>query len=159
MKSEHKFVETLLATLSACAGRIAGFKKSRSKRRLHDGFTLLELMIVISVMMILMAIAVPLYQRHVTQAREAVLKQDLFQLDSLIEQYKLDKKQSPQSLDDLVTAGYLPKLPVDPMTNKADWTTDPEDPTDAADQQQPGIARAHSASPGTALNGEAYSSW
>jgi general secretion pathway protein G len=116
-------------------------------------------MIVISIMMILMAVAVPLYQQHVIQAREAVLKQNLFQLDSLIEQYRLDKGQSPESLDDLVTAGYLPKLPVDPMTGKADWTTDPEDPTNAVDPQKTGIARAHSASAGTALNGEAYSTW
>ena len=116
-------------------------------------------MIVISIMMILMAVAVPLYSHHVTQAREAVLKQNLYQLDSLIEQYRMDKGQSPQTLDDLVTAGYLPKLPVDPMTEKADWTTEPEDPTNAVDPNQPGIARAHSASQGTALNGEAYSTW
>jgi len=116
-------------------------------------------MIVISMIMILMAVAVPLYQQHVIQAREAVLHHDLFQLNSLIQQYTLDKRQSPQSLDDLVTAGYLPKLPTDPMTGKADWTSDPEDSTNAADPQQPGIVRAHSASTGTALSGEAYSSW
>jgi general secretion pathway protein G len=130
-----------------------------SLRNRSRGFTLLELMIVISIMMILMAVAVPLYQQHVIQAREAVLRQNLFQLDSLIEQYRLDKGQSPQSLDDLVTAGYLPKLPVDPMTLKADWATDPEDPNNAVDPQQTGIARAHSSSAGTALNGEAYSTW
>lgn len=116
-------------------------------------------MIVISMMMILLAIAVPLYQQHVIQAREAVLRDTVFQLDSLIQQYTLDKKQSPQTLDDLVTAGYLAKLPSDPMTGKADWTTDPEDATNAADPQQPGISRAHSASSGTALDGTAYSSW
>lgn len=116
-------------------------------------------MVVISIMMILVAIAVPLYKQHVIQAREAVLQQDVYQLDSLIGQYTLDKGQAPQSLDDLVSAGYLPKLPVDPMTGKADWTTDQEDPMNAADQQNPGIAKAHSASTGTALNGEAYSSW
>src|SRR5246127_1580045 len=132
---------------------------SASLRSRSRGFTLLELMIVISIMMILMAVAVPLYQQHVIQAREAVLKQNLFQLDSLIEQYRLDKGQSPQSLDDLVTAGYLPKLPVDPMTGKADWTTDPEDPNNAVDPQQTGIARGYSSSAGTALNGETYSTW
>jgi general secretion pathway protein G len=123
------------------------------------GWTMLELMIVISIMMILMAVAVPLYRQHVVQAREAVLKQNLFQLDSLINQYKLDKEESPQSLDDLVTAGYLSKLPVDPMTGKADWTTDQDAPEDSPDPQQPGIKAAHSASTDTALNGEAYSSW
>jgi len=131
----------------------------RIRRARSRGFTLLELMIVISIMIILMAIAVPLYQQHVIQAREAVLKQNLFQLNSLIEQYRLDKGQSPQSLDDIVQAGYLPKLPTDPMTGKADWATDPEDPQNAVDPNEPGIARAHSASTGTALDGEPYSTW
>jgi general secretion pathway protein G len=158
-RSANQFVQTLLATSPAASGTRAGGGKRRSKLRLYNGFTLLELMIVISIMMILMAVAVPLYQQHVIQAREAVLRQNLFQLDSLIEQYRLDKGQSPQSLDDLVTAGYLPKLPVDPMTLKADWTTDPEDPNNAVDPQQTGIARVHSSSAGTALNGEAYSTW
>jgi len=157
-RSANQFVETLLATSPASSCTLASGGKRRSKL-LCNGFTLLELMIVISIMMILMAVAVPLYQQHVIQAREAVLRQNLFQLDSLIEQYRLDKGQSPQSLDDLVTAGYLPKLPADPMTGKADWTTDPEDPNNAVDPQQTGIARVHSSSAGTALNGEAYSTW
>jgi len=123
------------------------------------GFTLLELMIVISVMMILLAIAAPMYQQHVIQAREAVLKQNLDTINKVIEQYRLDKKQSPQSLDDLVTAGYLHQLPVDPMTGKADWETEPEDGNTALDPQQPGISRAHSSSSGTALNGQAYNTW
>jgi len=128
-----------------------------TKRR--SGFTLLELMIVISVMMILLAIAAPMYQHHIIQAREAVLKQNLDTLNKVIEQYRLDKKESPQSLDDIVTAGYLHQLPVDPMTGKADWATDPEDSTNALDPQQPGISRARSSSNGTALNGEAYNTW
>ncbi len=132
---------------------------TREACRVWRGFTLLELMIVISIMMILMAVAVPLYQQHVIQAREAVLKQNLDTINRVIEAYRLDKGQSPQTLDDVVTAGYLPKLPVDPMTGKADWTTDQEDLQNAVDPQQPGIARAHSASTGTALNGEAYSTW
>ena len=154
MKKATQFVATLRATSPAddCGGARA------QNRRFSFGFTLLELMIVISIMMILMAVAVPLYQHHVIQAREAVLKQNLYQLDSLIEQYRMDKGQSPQSLDDLVPT-YLPKLPVDPMTEKADWTTDPEDPANAVDPNQPGIARAHSTSTQTALNGEPYSSW
>lgn len=127
--------------------------------RVQRGFTLLELMIVISIMMILLAFAVPAYTHHVTQAREAVLQHDLYQLRSLVEQYKLDKLQAPQTLDDLVTANYLPKVPVDPMTGKPDWVTEPEETTDAADPQQPGIAKVHSASTGTGLNGEAYANW
>jgi len=128
-------------------------------RRSYRGFTLLELMIVISVMMILMAVAVPLYQQHVVQAREAVLRQNLDTLDKILEQYRLDKRESPQSFEDLISAGYLHQLPNDPMTGKPDWVAEQEDSTNAMDPQQPGISRAHSASTGTALNGEAYNTW
>lgn len=131
----------------------------RSKPARVAGFTLMELMIVISIMMILIAIAVPFYQHHVIEARESVLKQNLSTLDNVIEQYKLDKGTSPQSLDDLVTAGYLHSLPVDPMTGKSDWVAEQEDLSNAVDPQQPGILRVHSASTATALDGEAYSSW
>src|SRR5215471_17183121 len=115
------------------------------------GFTILELMVVITIMMIIMAIAVPAYQHHIIESRESVLKQNLYTLDNIIEQYRLDKGQSPQNLDDLVTAGYLHQLPLDPMTGKADWTTEQEDLETAVDPQQPGISRVHSASSGTAL--------
>jgi general secretion pathway protein G len=131
----------------------------RSRVQSFLGFTLIELMIVLSIIMILMAVALPLYQQHVVQAREAVLKQNLDTLDKVIEQYRLDKGESPQSFDDIVSAGYLHQLPIDPMTGKADWVAEQEDSTTAIDPQQPGILRAHSASNGTALSGEAYSSW
>lgn len=150
-----KFLQASLATAAARACRPG----RRPKRRFEGGWTILELMIVITLMMILMAIAVPMYRQHVMQAREAVLKQNLSQLNSLIEQYKLDKGQAPQSLDDLVNAHYLSKLPVDPMTGKADWTTDQEDPEDAVDPNQPGITRVHSAFDGTSMDGEPYSNW
>ena len=159
MTFNPKFVETLLATSLADGNTTALVDKRRSKLRLFVGFTLLELMIVISVMMILMAVALPLYQHHVIQAREAVLKQNLETLRKVLEQYRLDKGQSPQSLDDLVTAGYLPKLPVDPMTGKADWVTEPEDTTEAVDPQQTGIGKVHSAATGTSLNEGEYSTW
>ena len=113
-------------------------RPNAGKKPFVRGFTMLELMIVITMMMILMAVAVPLYKNHVIQAREAVLRQNLSTINRVIEAYRLDKRQSPQSLDDLVTAQYLPKLPADPMTGKADWTTDPEDPMNAVDPQQPG---------------------
>ena len=154
-RQAKKFLEASLATAVARACRHG----RPPKRRLDGGWTILELMIVITLMMILMAIALPMYREHVLQAREAVLKQNLTQMNSLIEQYKLDKGQAPQSLDDLVNAHYLSKLPADPMTGKADWTTDQEDPEDAADPSQPGITRVHSAASGTAMDGEAYSNW
>lgn len=153
-RAQKQFVETLLTTSSADAG-----SHPQGKRRRFLGFTLLELMIVISVMMILMAVALPLYQHHVTQAREAVLRQNLDTLRRVLEQYRLDKGQSPQSLDDFVTAGYLPKLPVDPMTNKADWVTESEESDQAVDPQQTGIGKIHSASTATSLNEGEYSTW
>ncbi len=123
------------------------------------GFTLLELMIVITVMMILIAVAVPAYNQHIIRAKETVLKSNLQTLDKVIQQYTLDKAQAPQSLDDLKTAGYLHELPVDPMTGQADWDTELEDPSNAADPQQPGIIKVHSHSAGTATDGTAYSTW
>ena len=123
------------------------------------GFTLLELMIVLSIMMVLMAIAVPLYNRHVIQTREAVLRSNINLLDKLIQEYTLDKRQAPQSLEDLKTAGYLHDIPKDPMTGATDYDTEQEDPQNAADPNQPGITRVHSHSTGTSLEGEPYSSW
>src|SRR5271163_5372666 len=95
--------------------------------RHQRGFTLLELMIVISMILILMSIAVPMYTQSVVRARESVLRQDLFTLRSVISQYTLDKAKAPQGLDDLVSAGYLKQLPTDPMTLRNDsWAPDQE---------------------------------
>lgn len=131
----------------------------RRWRAADRGFTLLELMIVIVMIMILASVAIPAYQRSVQQSREATLRHNLKTLNILIQQYTLDKHQAPQTLDDLKTANYLHEIPVDPITRQADWETEPEDPTTAADPQQPGILRVHSAAPGTASTGEAYSAW
>jgi general secretion pathway protein G len=123
------------------------------------GFTLLELMIVITMIMILMAVAIPLYQQHVILAKESVLHANLDMLNKTIQAYTLDKAQAPQSLDDLKTANYLRDIPKDPMTGQADWDVEQEDPQAAADPQQPGIVRVHSKAPGTSSTGEAYSNW
>jgi len=134
-------------------------RRQVQKPKRMRGFTLLELMIVLSIMMILLAVAVPMYNQSIVQARESVLRSNLSTLRNVISQYTLDKQKAPQSLDDLVTGGYLRQIPVDPMTREANWEVVQEDVLMAVDQQDPGINDVHSASNGTASDGTAYSSW
>lgn len=129
------------------------------KRNKSRGFTLMELMIVISLILILVSISIPAYQQSILRAKESVLKQDLFELRSLISQYTLDKQKAPQSLEDLVSAGYLKIIPKDPMTGAADWATSQEDTVLSPDQTDPGIDDVHSASNQIGSDGTAYSSW
>ena len=131
----------------------------RGQRRPQSGWTLLELMIVISMIMILMAVAVPIYNQSIVQARESVLRSNLSTLRKVIDQYTLDKQKAPQSLDDLVTAGYLRQVPLDPMTKQPNWEVKEEDVTMAVDQQDPGIDDVHSSSNGIASDGTTYSTW
>ena len=132
---------------------------SKYKIRRNSGFTLLEMMIVIIIMGILLSIALPIYNQSIVRSREAVLRNDLFTLRSLISQYTLDKQKAPQSLDDLVSAGYIKILPKDPMTNEANWEPHQEDTLLSVDQQDPGIDDVHSASNANSSDGTAYSSW
>src|SRR5580704_16429463 len=133
---------------------------SRLKTRRSSGFTLLEMMIVISIMVILMSIALPIYNQSVVRSREAVLRNDLFQLRSLISQYTLDKQKAPQSLDDLVQAGYIKQIPNDPTTGKPDWTVDQEENTIMdPSQTDTGINDVHSSSTGMGTDGTAYNTW
>jgi general secretion pathway protein G len=132
---------------------------SRIKIGRSSGFTLLEMMIVISIMVILIAIAMPIYSQSVLRSREAVLRNDLFTLRSLISQYTLDKQKAPESLDDLVTGGYIKIVPKDPMTGEANWEVVQEDVLLAVDQQDPGISDVKSASSSTGTDGTAYSTW
>ena len=126
------------------------------------GFTLLELMIVISMLLILVSIAAPMYRQQILHARESVLRQNLFTLRTLISQYTLDKQKAPQSLEDLVSAGYLKQIPVDPMSGAADWTADQaaEDTISSPDQQdEGGIDDVHSSSIQIGTTGTAYNTW
>ncbi len=131
----------------------------RPGTRRSAGFTLLEMMIVMIVIGILMSIALPIYTTSLLKSREAVLRQDLFTLRSLISQYTLDKQKAPQSLDDLIQGGYLKIIPKDPMTNEPNWEVVQEDILLTVDQQDPGISDVHSASSAHATDGTAYSSW
>ncbi|SRR6266705_5969241 len=135
--------------------------RSGSKSNRSRGFTLLELMIVISIMLILVSIAVPQYTSSIKRARESVMRQDLFTLRSLISQYTLDKQKAPQSLDDLIQANYMKQIPVDPMTGQADWTVEQaEDTISSPDQQdEGGIDDVHSSSSQIGTNGSAYNTW
>ena len=129
-------------------------------KRRATGFTLIELMIVISIILILMAVAIPNYQQSVLHARESVLRQDLYVIRSAIDQYTLDKQKAPQSLQDLTSANYLKEIPEDPMTRSRDtWETVQEDTLMAIDQQQPGIVDVHSGSQQASSDGSAYNTW
>lgn len=128
--------------------------------RKNAGFTMFELMVVCAIIAILASIAVGNYQHSIWRAREAVLRNDLFTLRSSIDQYTLDKQKAPQSLEDLVTAGYIKAIPKDPITNSTDtWVTEQEDSLMAIDQTEPGIVDVHSGASSESTDGTAYNTW
>jgi len=129
------------------------------RKRRQSGFTLVEMIIVMAIIAILLSIAAPMYSVSVVRARESALKQDLHHLRQSIDQYTMDKQRAPQSLDDLVSAGYLRSIPIDPFTKAADWEVIMEDSMMSIDQTQPGISDVRSSSPLISLDGTAYNTW
>ena len=133
-------------------------KNDRSKQA--EGFSLLELMIVLTIIMILATIAIGRYDRSVLRSKEAVLKQDLFVMRQAIQSYTLDKQAAPTSLEDLKSAKYLGEIPIDPMTHAKDWHTETEDVLLSPQQTTVGITDVHSASDGISpFENTPYSSW
>ena len=132
----------------------------KQKLRRMRGFTFIELMVVLAIIVILITMAIPIYNRTIIRSREAVLKQNLFTLRTVIDNYTYDKMKAPQSLQDLVSEGYLRDVPMDPMTNSnQSWKTIMEDASQSVDQSQPGIFDVKSGSDKTGLDGTAYSDW
>jgi general secretion pathway protein G len=154
-------MHNLDCTAHAAETRSAAVSALPARKRLRRlrGFTLLELMVVISIIAILLAVAIPMYNQSILRARERVLRSDLLTLNSLIDEYTLDKQKAPQSLDDLRAAGYLDQIPNDPMTGEPNWEIEQDDVLLSIDQQEAGITGVHSASNATASDGEAYSTW
>lgn len=124
------------------------------------GFTLIELMIVMAIISIIMAIAVPMYQKSIIRSKESVLRNNLFTMRTVIDEYTYDKQKAPQTLQDLVTEGYLRAVPTDPITNSdATWQVIPEDPMSAVSQNEPGIWDVRSGSDQRSLEGTPYADW
>ena len=129
-------------------------------RKDESGFTLMELMIVMTIIGILSAIAAPIYLRTVNKAKEAVLKEDLHTMRSAIDSYTVDKEKAPQTLEDLVQAGYLKTMPVDPITSRADtWIGGQSGNLTTIDETQGGIDDVHSGAQQVSSEGTSYSTW
>jgi general secretion pathway protein G len=130
-----------------------------SPRARQGGFSLLELMIVISILVILAMIAMGMYSKTVLAAKEATLRQDLHTMNRMLDQYAADKAKLPQSLEDLVSAGYLPEIPIDPITDQKDWVLEYGDDPGATDSSQ-GVIRVRSAATDVSSDGSTrYSDW
>ncbi len=129
-------------------------------RRGESGFTLIEILIVITLIFVLAGMALIQYQKTVTRTKEAVLKEDLFRLRDAIDQYYADKNKYPASLEELVTEKYIRAVPQDPFTQSTEsWQTVPSEPDPLNPTAQPGIYDVKSGFEGTALDGTSYSDW
>ena len=135
----------------------SGSKSSSVNRR--RGYTLIELIIVMAIVAILMSIAIPQYQKSIRRTKETLLHSHLQTLRTVIDEYTFDKKKAPQTLQDLVTEGYLRAVPMDPIMGNDNWRTINEDSLTAVDQTEPGIFDVRSLSDQISLEGTPYSEW
>src|ERR1051326_2273037 len=147
-----------------CGWRMANLKNGLKnspfaiRNSQSKGFPLLELMIVISILIILVSVALPQYQKTTMHARETILRHDLVTMRKLIDEYSADKGKLPQSLDDLVSAGYMREVPKDPITDNKDWTIDTGDDPYSTEGGT-GVTNVHSAASEVSTNGTPYSEW
>jgi general secretion pathway protein G len=126
----------------------------------EGGFTLVELMIVMAIIMILATIAIPIYVRTLQRAKEATLREDLHTMRTAIDSYTVDKEKAPDTLDDLVQAGYLKSIPVDPITSSSEtWITGMSDTMTDINETQGGMDDVHSGSQALASDGTTYNTW
>jgi general secretion pathway protein G len=139
---------------------MAGIGFIRAERKSEQGFTLVELMIVMAIIMILATIAIPVYVKTLQRAKEATLREDLHTMRTAIDSYTVDKEKAPDSLDDLVQAGYLKSIPKDPMTSSSDtWITGQSDTMTDINETQGGMDDVHSGSEAIASDGTTYNTW
>jgi general secretion pathway protein G len=129
-------------------------------KRARRGFTLIELMVVMAIVSVLLAIAVPIYQKSIVRAKESVLRNNLFTLRTMIDEYTVDKQKAPEALQDLVSGGYLRQIPQDPITvSDQTWRTVMEETPVGGSSSSPGIFDVHSGSDKTSLDGTPYADW
>jgi general secretion pathway protein G len=130
------------------------------KHTSQSGFTLIEVLIVLTLVVVLASMGMVQYTNSVQRSREAVLKEDLFRMREAIDQYYADKNAYPAGLEDLVSGGYIREIPEDPMTRSRDtWQTTPAEPDPNNVSLQPGIYDVKSGSDLTALDGTKYAEW
>jgi general secretion pathway protein G len=140
-------------------GSCAKIKSKRAKSKNQYGFSLLELVIAMFIIIILISVALPSYFRSIQNARETVLKETLFQMNKVIQQYTADKGKMPKSVNDLVEAGYFESMPIDPVTEKAEWDESEkiDDPNDNDGGQ--GLKKVKSLAQGEDSSGKKYSEY
>ena len=130
------------------------------RRFASAGFTLIELMIVMAIIVIIISISVPYYQKSIQRAKESVLRNNLFTMRNVIDEYSYDKQKAPQTLQDLVNDGYLREVPRDPITgDNTSWKIIMEDAGQSLNQSEPGIFDIRSGSDKKSLEGTQYSEW